>query len=220
MKLLREQIENISVSGNKNKGYKISAPFIQAGVVNCNNRIYPYKNIVNNINHYISEMVMKNRAVGELSHPKTPEIQPKEVSHKIISLTEELIDSNRGICNWQGVAKILNTPNGKIVTALLEEDVQLGVSTRALGGLTLTESGHYEVQNNFSLKTAADIVYDPSAPEAFVTALLESKEWIYDEQGLLREMVAEDIKKDIKLKPAKVINENLFNYFQRYLQSL
>lgn len=223
MKLLMEEIENIDIvkPTTKSSCYKVMGNFIQSGIINGNKRLYPYKNIYQNVENYITEMVCKNRAVGELTHPKTPEINLKDVSHKITSLVPEMISESRGICNWKGVATILNTPNGKIVSALLAEDVQLGFSTRALGSVVLYEhKGYKEVQNDFDLKTAADIVYNQSAPDAFLTALMESKEWIYDEQGILREMIAEDIKNEIKTKSSKHVNANVLNYFQKYLQSL
>lgn len=222
MKLLMEEIENVEiVKPTKTAGYKVGGNFIQSGIINGNKRMYPYKNIYQNVENYITEMVCKNRAVGELTHPKTPEINLKDVSHKITSLVPEMISESRGICNWKGVATILNTPNGKIVSAFLDENIQLGFSTRALGSVVLYENkGYMEVQNDFKLKTPADIVYNQSAPDAFLTALTESKDWVYDEQGILREMMAEEIKHEIKTKSAKHVNANMLNYFQKYLQSL
>lgn len=219
MKLISERIENVSFIKDKDGYYNFTGPFIQAGVINGNKRIYNYDKIFPGVNRYITEKVKTHRALGELNHPPTPEINPKEVSHMITSLSETMLDSNRGVCNWIGRAKVLDTPNGKIVQALFEAGVQLAVSTRALGSVKYL-NGINEVQDDFRLCTAADIVYDPSAPDAFICGILENKEWLVDGQGLLREMFVEEYKKEVKLQSAKKTKEELFLAFRKYLSSL
>ena len=219
MKLISEKLENIAFGKSKDGYYYFSGPFIQAGIVNGNNRIYNYSKVVTGINTYITEKVLTHRALGELNHPLTPEINPKEASHLIVDLKEQIVDRNKGICNWIGKAKVLNPPNGKIVQALLEDGVQLGVSTRALG--TLKElNGINEVQSDFKLCTAADIVYEPSAPEAFIQAILEKKEWIIDGQGQYRELFINEYKKQIKKQTYNETKESLLNTFRKFLTIL
>ena len=216
MQLLQEKIE--SVGFNKKEGrYYIEAPFIQAGVVNGNKRIYRYDYIKPEIDRYITERVEKNRAIGELNHPTTPEINPKEASHLIISLTEEILDETKGVVNWHGKAKILSTLNGRIVQALLEDGVVLGVSTRALGSVKPLE-GINEVQNDFTLCTAADIVYDPSAPDAFAQGILEQKNWIFEGQPEARQRFIEKWQKDLNKDTAKISESKLLANFQRLLK--
>lgn len=219
MKLISEQLENVVFTKAKDGYYYFGAPFIQVGVVNGNNRIYNYPKVINGINTYIAEKVKTNRALGELNHPPTPDINPKESSHLIVSLKEQMLNESKGICNWIGKAKVLNTPNGLIVQALLGDGVQLGVSTRALG--TLKElNGINEVQDDFRLCTAADIVYEPSAPDAFVQGILESKEWVVDRQGSLREIFVENYKKELQSKSNKDIQRNLLSNFRKFLSVL
>lgn len=221
MKLLVEEINDIRVSKSSNTGkYFITGPFIQAGIVNGNKRVYRYENIISNIRKYITEKVQTSRALGELNHPPTPEINPKEASHLIVSLTENILNESKGICNWEGKAKILNTPNGKIVQALLEDGVKLAVSTRALGSLKTIANGINEVQSDFRLCTAGDVVYEPSAPDAFVCGVLENKEWVVDGQGLLREMFVEDYKKQLQIKSKTVIRDEMLLKFHEYLSLL
>lgn len=219
MKLISEQIENVAFTKAKDGYYYFSAPFIQVGIVNGNNRIYNYSKVINGINSYISEKVNTHRALGELNHPPTPDINPKEASHLIVSLKEEMLNESKGICNWLGKAKVLNTPNGLIVQALFGDGVQLGVSTRALGTLKDLD-GINEVQDDFRLCTAADIVYEPSAPDAFIQGILESKEWVVDRQGLLREVFVENYKKELKTKSTKDIERNLLTNFRKFLSIL
>lgn len=215
MQLLREKVESANFQ-KKDGRYYIEAPFIQAGVINGNKRIYRYDFIKPEIDRYINEKIIKNRALGELNHPTSPEINPKEVSHLIVSLKEEVVDIGRGVVNWNGKAKILSTPNGKIVSALLEDGVVLGVSTRALGS-TRDISGINEVQNDFILCTAADIVYDPSAPDAFARGILENKEWVVAGQGKKREIFIESWKKELQRDSAKVAQYKLLSNFQKFL---
>lgn len=221
MKLLVEQINDVKVSKSGTSGkYFITGPFIQAGIVNGNGRVYRYDYIKPNIDKYITEKVLTNRALGELNHPTTPEINPKEASHLIISLTENVLCESKGVCNWEGKAKILNTPNGKIVQALLEDNVRLAISTRALGSLKTIDNGINEVQSDFRLCTAGDVVYEPSAPDAFVCGILENKEWVVDGQGLLREMFVENYKKELNTKSAAKIKEEMLLKFITYISKL
>ena len=212
LRLITEEIKDVKTQ--KDGFWYISGPFIQSGIVNGNNRIYPYAIAKPEVDRYISERVLTNRALGELNHPPTPEINPKEASHIVISLEEKMVDLEKGICNWNGKARILNTPNGKIAQALLEGGVQLAVSSRALGSLK-DIGGINEVQSDFRLCTPADIVFEPSAPDAFVSGILENKEWVVDGQGLLREQKVEQYKKELNTKPLKDIQRNIvFNFYQ------
>jgi hypothetical protein len=215
MKLIVEELEGVSFKRDKTFHY-IVGPFIQSGIVNGNKRRYLYENVKGPIDLYIKDKVKKNRALGEFNHPPTPEIDPKKTSHVITELHEEMLNEAKGICNWNGKARVLNTPDGLIVQALLEGGVQLAVSTRALGSLK-SINGINEVQNDFRLCTAADIVYEPSAPDAFVYGILENKEWVVDGQGLLREMFVEDYKKEIQKQSAKKTKDELLIQFRHFL---
>lgn len=218
MRLITEEIKSASVTKEKNFWY-ITGPFIQSGIVNGNNRIYPYAITKPAVDKYIEEKVKTRRAVGELNHPPTPEIDFKNASHVILSLTEDMIDIDKGICNWNGKARILKTPNGLIVEALLEGGVQIAVSSRALGSIKEL-NGINEVQEDFRICTPADIVYEPSAPNAFVEGILENKEWIMNKQGLLREKFVHEYKKQLKVKTAKEIQIESYQKFQKFLSLL
>jgi hypothetical protein len=212
MKLLHEQLDAKilveSVDGGS-KRYFIEGIFIQADIVNRNRRIYPSKIVDKQIAYFTENYINKNRAVGELSHGPTIDINPDRISHKIVSLVKEG-------SNWIGKAKILDTPTGKIVKNLIDEDIQLGVSSKALGTVIVNE-GVSVVQEDFELRTV-DIVYDPSAPDAFVNAIMENKEWIYRD-GILVEQETEIIKKEVnKISKAKRLNEeSLANLFKNIL---
>lgn len=218
MKLIVEQLRDVSFN-QENKFHYLVGPFIQTGIVNANKRKYIYENVKNPIDEYIQTKVKKNRALGEFNHPPTPVIDMKKASHLIVELREEMLDKSKGECNWIGKARILNTPDGLIVQALLEGGVQLAVSTRALGSVK-TINGINEVQNNFKLCTAADIVYEPSAPDAFVNGILENKEWVVDGQGLLREMFIDDYRETIKHQSAKKTKEEMLLQFNKFLSIL
>lgn len=218
MKLITEEIRNVSTKKDKEYWY-ISGPFIQAGIVNGNNRRYSIDVVRPEVNRYIQEKVQTHRALGELNHPPTPEINPKEASHLIVSLMEQMVDESRGICNWMGKAKILNTPNGLIAQALLEGGVQLAVSSRALGSLK-SVNGINEVQEDFRICTPADIVYEPSAPDAFINGILENKEWVVSGQTEERILFVEHYKKEIQTQPVSVIRRNLLLSFQNFLKVL
>jgi Prohead core protein serine protease len=163
--------------------------FLQANVENRNKRIYPGAVMQNEVGRYVREMVEKNRAVGELGHPDGPSINPERISHKIISLVGDGDD-------YIGKARISNTPYGKIVQNFLEEEIQFGVSSRGVGSLRRI-NGLDQVQNDFMLATAADVVMDPSAPSAFVRGIMENKEYIFAD-GMIQEANIDKWKKAIK----------------------
>lgn len=178
MKLIAEEVLNVQYLVEEKNGKKehyISGIFMQAEKKNRNGRVYPFHVLNKEVARYNSEYVNKNRAFGELGHPDSPTINLDRVSHMITSLHP---DGH----NIMGKAKILDTPNGKIVKSLLDGGASLGVSTRGVGSLK-PHNGYQLVQDDFHLATAADIVADPSAPEAFVRGIMEGKEWILDGTG-------------------------------------
>lgn len=164
-----KEVETITEEINGTKNWYISGPFMQADIVNKNRRIYPKAIMEREIESYNRNYVKTRRAVGELSHPETPKINLDKISHIIEEIRQ---DGN----NFYGKAKILSTPCGNIAKSLLEGGVQLGVSSRGAGDVRKNSSGIMEVQDNFSL-SAVDIVYQPSAPDAFVSGLMEGCEW-------------------------------------------
>ena len=181
MKLIREEIEAVEVLYEENKGKKtfyIQGPFLQGDIKNRNGRIYESHILAKEVGRYNENYIAKNRAMGELGHPDGPTVNLDRVSHKITSLKQEG-------SNFVGKAKILETPMGRIAGALLNDGVTLGVSSRGMGSLTNRNGVNY-VGEDFMLATAADIVADPSAPDAFVQGIMEGKEWIWD-NGLLKE---------------------------------
>jgi hypothetical protein len=190
--LLIEQCEDYNFLQEDFKGQKhwmIEGVFLQQEVENRNRRKYPGSIMENEVNRYVSGMVTKNRAAGELGHPDGPTINPERVSHKITSLVK---DGN----NYIGKARISNSPFGKIVQNFLDEEIQFGVSSRGIGSLRRVD-GVDMVQHDFHLATAADIVMDPSAPDAFVNGILENKEYILAD-GIIQEAKVDQWKKSIK----------------------
>jgi len=182
MKLITEEIESVEViteSINGKKTLYIKGPFLQTEQPNRNKRIYRMPVMEREVKRYTEQYVNKGRALGELGHPDGPTVNLDRVSHKITELYRE---GN----NFIGKAQILSTPMGKIAEALLKEGVMLGVSSRGIGSLRPTQNGYSEVGEDFMLATAADIVADPSAPDAFVQGIMEGKEWVWD-GGVLRE---------------------------------
>ncbi len=169
---LTEQVEHIVEQAGDKKHYFIEGVFIQGAEPNRNRRVYPMNVLEKEVGRYVQESVTQNRALGELNHPEGPNINLDRVSHIITEL------KRNGKC-YYGRAKILETPNGKIVQNLLAEGVKIGVSTRGMGSV-VEKDGIMEVQDDFRLSTAADIVADPSAPKAFVNGIYEGKEWIFD----------------------------------------
>ena len=216
MKLIREEIEKVEVlteSKNGKKSLYIKGPFLQAEKVNRNGRMYPMGIMEREVERYSKDYVAKGRALGELGHPDGPTVNLDRVSHKI---TELYKDGN----NFIGKAQILSTPMGKIAESLLKDGVTLGVSSRGIGSLRETRKGYKEVGEDFMLATAADIVADPSAPDAFVQGIMEGKEWIWD-GGVLRERYAEGVKRQINtLVQQKQLEEHKLNLFNDFLNSL
>ena len=211
MKLIREEIESVQVLTENNNGKKtfyITGPFLQGDVKNRNGRIYESRILAKEVKRYNEEYVDKNRAMGELGHPDGPTVNLDRVSHKITSLSQDG-------SNFIGKAKILETPMGRIAGALLNDGVTLGVSSRGMGSLQERDGAKY-VGEDFMLATAADIVADPSAPDAFVQGIMEGKEWVWD-NGLLKECQVAEAKK--ALDNTSNLEEEILRTFNRFLLS-
>ena len=197
MKLISEHVEDIEYiteeDGGK-KNYRIKGVFMQAEVKNRNNRMYPMNVLEKEVGRYNKEYVNQNRAFGELGHPDGPTVNLERVSHMITKLYP---DGK----NFIGEAKVMDTPYGKIVKNLIDEGAKLGVSSRGMGSLEPRKDMHV-VKDDFYLATAADIVADPSAPNAFVEGIMEGKEWIWD-NGKIREMDIEAYKRELNMKYAR-----------------
>tara|TARA_Y100000590_G_scaffold451034_1_gene591696 strand:+ start:245 stop:892 length:648 start_codon:yes stop_codon:yes gene_type:complete len=183
MKLITENIEDIEYiteqKDNGEKEYKIKGVFMQSEIKNRNGRVYPFDVLQKEVNRYNKEYVNENRAFGELGHPDGPTVNLERASHMITSLTPDGKD-------FIGTAKILKTPMGKIVESLMDAGAKLGVSSRGMGSLEQKNGANY-VKKDFMLATAADIVADPSAPNAFVQGIMEGKEWVWDNGALVEE---------------------------------
>lgn len=215
MKLISEEIESVEVLTEEKDGKKtlyIQGPFLQAEIVNRNKRCYPLQTMVNEVKRYSESFVEKGRALGELGHPDGPQINLDRVSHKITALTQE---GN----NFIGKAQILSTPMGKIASSLIGEGVKLGVSSRGMGSI-ISRDGVSYVGEDFMLATAADIVADPSAPDAFVDGVMEGKEWVW-EGGVLREHRLEETKRTINtMVDQKVLEAHKLALFAEFLSDL
>ena len=214
MKLITENIEDIRILTEEKDGKKqlyIEGVFLQSEIKNRNGRIYPFSVLNKEVERYNEEYVKAGRALGELGHPDGPTVNLDRVSHKITSLRAE---GN----NFIGKARILDTPMGQIAKSLLGEGVQLGVSSRGMGSLK-EENGVKYVSDDFMLATAADIVADPSAPDAFVNGIMEGKEWVW-EGGILRERQIQEIKKSIDNSSRLQLEENMLKAFNRFLSNL
>ena len=216
MKLIREEIEAVQVlteTVNGKKTLYIQGPFLQTEVVNRNGRMYRMPVMEREVRRYTEQYVNKGRALGELGHPDGPTVNLDRVSHKIVSLRRE---GN----NFIGKAQILSTPMGKIAESLLKEGVTLGVSSRGIGSVKQNNEGYSEVGEDFMLATAADIVADPSAPDAFVQGIMEGKEWVWD-GGILKEKAAEHAKHSINtLVDRGILEEYKLSLFNEFLNSL
>ena len=216
MKLIREEIESVDFIVEEKNGKKsmyIEGVFLQGDIQNRNGRMYPMETLRREVGRYNENHVMCGRALGELGHPDGPTVNLDRVSHKIISLRESG-------SNFIGKAKILSTPMGKIAESLISEGVKLGVSSRGVGSLRQTREGYSLVGEDFMLATAADIVADPSAPDAFVSGIMEGKEWVWD-GGILREKYAGKTYKRINtLVDQKKLEENKLNLFNDFLTNL
>jgi len=216
MKLIREEIESVEFIVEERNGKKslyIEGVFLQGDICNRNGRMYPMETLRREVARYNENHIMAGRALGELGHPDGPTVNLDRVSHKITSLRESG-------SNFIGKAKILNTPMGKIAESLISEGVKLGVSSRGVGSLKQTREGYNMVGEDFMLATAADIVADPSAPDAFVSGIMEGKEWVWD-GGILREKYAAKTYKRINtLVDQKKLDEQKLNLFNDFLSNL
>ena len=216
MKLIREEIESVEFLVENKGGRKsmyIEGVFLQGNIRNRNGRMYPMETLRKEVGRYNENHIQSGRALGELGHPEGPTVNLDRVSHKIISLKENG-------SNFIGKAKILSTPMGKIASSLVEEGVKLGVSSRGIGSLRPTKEGINVVGEDFMLATAADIVADPSAPDAFVEGIMEGKDWVWD-GGVLREKFVERTYKEINtLTTQKQLDENKLNLFNDFLSNL
>lgn len=193
MKLIAEEVQEVQYLSEETedgkKNYKIKGIFLQGDIKNRNGRVYPVDVLDKEVRRYEKEFINENRAYGELGHPEGPTVNLDRVSHMVTSL-------KRDGSNFIGEAKIMSTPMGKIVSNIMDDGGKLGVSSRGMGSLEQKNGANY-VKNDFYLATAADIVADPSAPQAFVEGIMEGKEWIWD-NGLLKEVEVAEIQEDIE----------------------
>ena len=216
MKLIREEIETVEFVTEEKNGKKslyIEGVFLQGNIKNRNGRMYPMETLAKEVQRYNESNVVTGRALGELGHPDGPTVNLDRVSHKITSLRESG-------SNFIGKAKILDTPMGQIAKSLIGEGVKLGVSSRGIGSLKPTKEGFNVVGDDFMLATAADIVADPSAPDAFVEGIMEGKEWVW-EGNSFREQLASDTKNKINaLAAQKALEEHKLSLFNEFINSL
>jgi len=214
MKLISEEISNAEYlveETNGKKDYKIRGVFLQSDLKNRNGRVYPTDILNKEVKRYNAEFINKKRAFGELGHPDGPTVNLERVSHMITKLYPEGK-------NFIGEAKIMNTPYGKIVKGLIDEGAQLGVSSRGMGSLE-TRGGANYVKDDFYLATAADIVADPSAPDAFVEGIMENKEWVWD-NGVLVEKNIDAWKREIESAKRNALAEAKVKVFANFLKNL
>ena len=214
MKLITENIEEVNVLVEESNGKKnlyIEGIFLQSEMKNRNGRVYPFDVLDREVKKYSEQYVNTGRALGELGHPDGPSINLDRVSHKIIELRAEG-------SNFYGKARILDTPMGKIAKSLLDEGVKLGVSSRGMGSLEERNGVKY-VRDDFMLATAADIVADPSAPDAFVQGIMEGKEWVWD-NGILKEYRVSEYKQYISEATRRNLEERKLKAFQHFLSNL
>jgi len=214
MKLITEQIEAVEFlvedNGSK-KNHFIEGVFLQADIKNRNGRVYAMNVLEKEVGRYTESYISKDRALGELGHPEGPTVNLDRVSHKIVSLQKEG-------SNFIGKAKILDTPMGKIAKNLIDEGVKLGVSSRGVGSISERNGAAY-VRDDFMLATAADIVADPSAPDAFVEGIMEGKEWVWN-NGILTERHIESIKNELDAATWHNLQERKVSAFAKFLKGL
>ena len=214
MKLITETIEDVQVlteEKNGKKDYKIKGVFMQADIKNRNGRIYPVETLAKEVKRYTKEFIEKKRAFGELGHPDGPTVNLERVSHMITSLKPEGK-------NFIGEAKVMDTPYGKIVKNLIDEGAVLGVSSRGMGSIQ-QQGGRNMVGKDFYLATAADIVADPSAPDAFVEGIMEGKEWVWD-NGMLKSVTVEQYKSEIQKAKREELAEVKSKVFADFMSKL
>ena len=215
MKLITENIEDIQILTEEKDGKKnlyIEGVFLQSEIKNRNGRVYPFRVLEKEVARYNEEYVKTGRALGELGHPDGPTVNLDRVSHRITSLKSE---GN----NFIGKAQILATPMGSIAKSLLEEGVKLGVSSRGMGSIDRQESASY-VMDDFMLATAADIVADPSAPDAFVNGIMEGAEWVFVEGRGWVEQFVDESRKDIRQTSSNNLAEKKIEIFEKFLNRL
>jgi len=213
MRLISEITENVQyITEAGGKDLYIEGIFLQADVKNRNGRWYPSKVMEKEVKRYTKEYIDKKRAFGELGHPEGPTVNLDRVSHMITELTQDG-------SNWKGKAKVTDTPHGNIVKSLIKEGAQLGVSSRGMGSLKANKKGVQEVQDDFYLATAADIVADPSAPDAFVNGIMEGKEWIWD-NGAIKEQEVAKYRKIIKKTPKNRLTSIEATIFEDFMTKL
>ena len=216
MKLITEEVQQVKFITEKVGKVPrtfIEGVFLQGDICNRNGRMYPMQTLAREVKRYNEAFIGKGRALGELGHPDGPTVNLDRVSHKIVSLEQ------KG-CNFIGKAILLGTPMGKIAESLIKEGVCLGVSSRGVGSLQMTNEGHKVVGPDFMLATAADIVADPSAPDAFVQGIFEGKEWIYDsnKKVWVAESIKNIIEKDVRRK--KLTEERKIQHFEKFISML
>ena len=214
MKLITEQIEDVQILTEEKDGKKllyIEGVFLQSELKNRNGRIYPFEVLNREVERYTEEYVKPKRALGELGHPDGPTINLDRVSHRIVSLHAEGH-------NFIGKAQILDTPMGNIAKSLLGEGVQLGVSSRGMGSIDKREDISI-VRDDFFLTTAADIVADPSAPDAFVNGIMEGKEWVWD-NGILKEAKVDKYRRYMDEATRQNIEQRILKVFEDFLSNL
>ena len=214
MKLISEEVQSAEYlveEKNGKKEYKIRGVFLQSEIKNRNGRVYPTEILVREVNRYTKEFINKNRAFGELGHPDGPTVNLERVCHMVKTLKQDGKD-------FIGEAKIMDTPYGKIVKGLIDEGAQLGVSSRGMGSL-ITRNGVNYVNDDFYLATAADIVADPSAPDAFVQGIMESKEWVWN-NGVLHQVDLENWKKQVQEARRPILEQAKLKVFQSFLTKL
>ena len=215
MRLMCEVNESVNFLVEEKEGKKhffIEGIFMQADLPNRNGRMYKSNILEREVNRYNTEYVKENRAFGELGHPSGPNINLERVSH----MTQKLV---REGSNFVGKAKIMDTPYGTIVKNLMSEGAKLGVSSRGMGSLVANREGINEVQDDFHLATAADIVADPSAPDAFVRGIMEGVEWVWD-KGILKAQKLEEMKRTIQKTSSRNLEEHKIKVFANFLSSL
>ena len=217
MKLIREEINEaqyIIEEDNGKKAHKIKGIFMQANIKNRNGRVYPQEVLEKEVNRYNKEFIDRQRAFGELGHPDGPTVNLERVSHLITKLEGD------GKGNYIGEAKITDTPYGKIVKSLIDEGAQLGVSSRGMGSLENRGGTNY-VKSDFYLATAADIVADPSAPQAFVNGVMEGKEWVWD-NGIIKEQdvseIQEQLERETRQRKAKAEAHAFENFMKKLVK--
>ena len=216
MKLITEQIDDIEILSEEKNGKKhlyIEGTFLQGNIKNRNGRMYPMETLAREVDKYSNTYIKSGRAMGELGHPDGPIVNLDRVSHLITSLVQEG-------SNFKGKAKILDTTMGQISKSILDEGVRLGVSSRGVGSLKLNREGVNVVADDFMLATAADIVADPSAPEAFVNGIMEGKEWVWTNSAL-KESDLRKVERDLDNASSKrELAERQITAFETFLKGL